>query len=75
MMISFRCPHCGNTLHESHRSAGKLRQCPKCFQAIKVPTVQPKKSYGYAVKLIALVLAAVAAVGYACWVLFLKSQS
>jgi len=65
MMISFKCRFCGNTLHEDHRAAGKLRQCPKCLRAVKVPKREVKRSRWYGILLALAALVAIAGVAWA----------
>jgi len=72
VLISFKCPLCGNTLHESHKAAGKIRQCPKCFQAIRVPRKEVKYSRWYGIAMIAAV--AVIAASIAWIVFYIKSH-
>ena len=38
--FTFHCPHCKSTLQAKERSAGKMKECPKCKESFTVPAAE-----------------------------------
>ena len=47
MLITFKCPACGNRMYEDHAVAGQIRQCPRCMHCVQVPKKEAREPWSF----------------------------